>query len=118
PISGPWRAFQRWAEAPRIQGAHGSTVELVFAILALVLLVYCIRRRPVAETLFAALVVVPPLCSTLWSFGRLSLQAFPLFIVLGCASRRRPAWSMAWFVPATAGMCFLSAYYAAWWWAG
>jgi hypothetical protein len=93
-------------------------VELIFAILALVLLVYCVRRRPVAETALAALVVLPPLSSTLWSFGRLSLQAFPLFIVLGCWASRRPAWSWVYFLPAAAGLGRLAATYSAWWWAG
>jgi hypothetical protein len=116
--SGPWQAFLRWAEAPTLHGAHGSTVELIFAILALVLLVYCVRRRPVAETALAALVVLPPLSSTLWSFGRLSLQAFPLFIVLGCWASRRPAWSWVYFLPAAAGLGRLAATYSAWWWAG
>ncbi len=116
--SGPWRAFVRWAEDPRLHGAHGSTVELIFAVLALVLLVYCVRRRPAAETVFAGLVILPPLGSTLWSFGRLSLQAFPLFIVLGCWIAKRPARAIAWLVISAAGMAALAALYAAWWWAG
>jgi hypothetical protein len=117
-LSGPWRAFVRWAEEPRFHGAHGSTVELVFALLALALLVGVARRRPRAEAALTALVVVPPLCSTLWSFGRLSLQAFPLFIVLGGWAARRPWASLAYFVPAAAASAGLMAWFAAWWWAG
>jgi hypothetical protein len=117
-LSGPWRAFIRWAEEPRIHGAHGSTVELAFAILALILLLVVIRRRSLAESAFAAAVVIPPLGSSLWSFGRLSLQAFPLFIVLGEWAARRPLLSLVYFIPATAGSMILMAYYAAWWWAG
>ncbi len=116
--SGPWRAFVRWSEDPRLHGAHGSTVELIFAVLAVVLLVYCVRRRPAAETIFAGLVILPPLCSTLWSFGRLSLQAFPLFIVLGGWLAGRPARAVAWLVVSAGGMAALAAFYAAWWWAG
>ncbi len=117
-FSGPWRAFIRWAEEPRIHGAHGSTVELAFAILALLLLLVVIRRRPLAESAFAAAVVIPPLGSSLWSFGRLSLQAFPLFIALGGWAARWPLLSLLYFLPATAGSMTLMAYYAAWWWAG
>lgn len=117
-LSGPWKAFIRWAEEPRIHGAHGSTVELTFAILALVLLLVVVRRRPLAESAFSAAVVIPPLCSSLWSFGRLSLQAFPLFVALGEWAARRPLLSLLYFLPATAGSMILMAYYAAWWWAG
>ena len=116
--SGPWQAFLRWSEAPTVHGAHGSTVELLFAVLAITLLIFCVRRRPLAETALAALVILPPLGSTLWSFGRLSLQAFPIFIVLGAWASRRPAWSVAYFIPATTGLGVLAAYYAAGWWAG
>ncbi len=93
-------------------------MELVLALLALILLVFAIRRRPVSESVFAALVILPPLGSTLWSFGRLSLQAFPLFIVLGCWLARRPSWAAVWLLPSAAGLVFLTSYYAAWWWAG
>jgi len=117
-LSGPWKAFLRWAESPRLHGAHGSTVELVLAVLALVLLLGVLAKRPVAESIFAAAVVLMPLGSTLWSFGRLSLQAFPLFIVLGGWAARRPRGSLAYFVPAGAGGLVLMRYYAAWWWAG
>jgi hypothetical protein len=116
--SGPWRAFTRWAEDPRWHGAHGSTVELLLAVLALVLLVCCVRRRPAAETLFAALVVLPPLGATLWSFGRLSLQAFPLFIVLGGWLAGSRARAVAWLLPSAAAQAALAALYAGWWWAG
>ena len=113
-----FRAFERWAEDPHLLGAHTSTVEMVLALLAIVLLVGCVRRRPLAETALAAAVVIPPLGSTLWSFGRLSLQAFPLFIVLGGLAARRPAWSLAWLLPSAAGLAFLASLYAGWWWAG
>lgn len=117
-LSGPWRAFLRWAEDPQLLGAHHSSMELALALTALVLLVFCVRRRPPAETALAALVILPPLGATLWSFGRLSLQAFPLSIVLGSWAARHKAWSLAWFVPSAAALAFLTSYYAAWWWAG
>ncbi len=117
-VSGPWRAFVRWAGNPVVHGAHGSTVELVFALFALILLMLALRRRPVAESLFAACVLVLPLCSTLWSYGRLSVQAFPIFIVAGSLAARRPAFAAACFAPAAAGSAVLMACFAAWWWAG
>ncbi len=117
-VSGPWRAFQRWAEHPQIHGAHGSTVELLFAVLVLSLLVIALWRRPPAEAIFAAFVAVPPLCSTLWSYGRLSLQAFPIFIVLGRAMARRPSFAAIYFSLGAAGSAVLMAYFGAWYWAG
>jgi hypothetical protein len=117
-VSGPWRAFTRWAEHPVIHGSHGSTVELIFAILILSLLVTAIRSRPPAESIFAGSVLVPPLCSTLWSYGRLSLQAFPAFIALGRALARRRWAAVLYVTLAAAGSAILMAYFGAWYWAG
>ena len=116
--SGPSQAFQRWAEKPTIHGTHGSTVELTFAVMALAILIFVLWKRPLAESAFAAAIVMLPLTSTLWSFGRLSLQAFPLFVVLGYWASRWPRTSWLYFVPMTAGSLVLMRYYAAWWWAG
>ncbi|MBI3447809.1 MAG: hypothetical protein HY049_02640 [Acidobacteria bacterium] len=118
PLSGPWRAFTRWAESPRLHGSHGSTVELVFAIFVLTLLLISLWRRPAAEGILAALVAVPPLCATLWSYGRLSLQAFPIFITLGEALARRPKLAAAYVAIGGAGSAVLMAYFAAGYWAG
>jgi hypothetical protein len=117
-LSGPWRAFQRWAEDPQLLGAHHSTVEALLATAAIILMIYSLRRRPPAESALAAAVILPPLCATLWSFGRLSLQAFPVFIVAGAWANDHRRWSPAWFLPSMTGLCFLTAHYAAWWWAG
>lgn len=116
--SGPWHAFVRWAQDPAVHGAHGSTVELIFAVLALLLLIKVFRERPLAESWLTSAVVLLPLCSTLWSFGRLSLQAFPIFIALGSWAARHPKLSFAWFIPSAAGGAALMAYFGAWWWAG
>jgi len=117
-LSGPWRAIVRWAEHPVIHGSHGSTVELIFAVLSIALLLVALRRRPLAESIYSAAVVIPPLCSTLWSFGRLSLQAFPLFISLGGVLARRRGLAIAYFVVAAVGSALLMAYFGAWYWAG
>jgi len=117
-LSGPWRAFTRWAEHPQIHGAHGSTVELVFALLVLALLAVVFLRRPIAESAYAGAVALPPLCSTLWSYGRLSLQAFPLFIALGGIMARRPAVAALYIAIGAAGSAALAAYFGAWYWAG
>jgi hypothetical protein len=82
------------------------------------LLVFVIRRRPLVEAVLAAVILLPPLASTLWSYGRLSLPAFPLFIVLGEWAAARPRRAAAYYLPAAAGSILLMAYFGAWWWAG
>jgi len=118
PLSGPWRAFTRWAESPRVHGSHGSTVELILAIFVLTWLLISFWRRPAAEGILAGLVAVPPLCSTLWSYGRLSLQAFPIFITLGEVLARRPKLAAVYVAIGAAGSAVLMAYFAAGFWAG
>ncbi|HEY3176684.1 MAG TPA: mannosyltransferase family protein [Candidatus Polarisedimenticolia bacterium] len=119
-LSGPWRAFTRWWEStPTAHGAHGSTLELGIAIAFILMLPFVVRRLRGSMALYAILGVVMPLCSTLWSFGRLSLTIFPAFVMIGLAwseGRRRFPVLYA-FIGATLGG-LLMALFANWWWAG
>jgi len=75
----PWRAFVRYFESgPAVHGLHGSTIELTFALAYLALLVWGFRRLRTGEWAFCAAVVLAPLCTSLFSFSRLALAAFPL----------------------------------------
>ena len=118
-LSGPWRAFQRFTEQPpQIHGAHNSLLELVTALAFLAALVPMVRRFPRSWGTHALISVLVPLCSTLWSFGRLSLLTFPAFALAGEASRRHPR-----FLPAYLSLCLplgglLMALFACGWWAG
>ena len=118
-LSGPWRAFQRFTEQPpQIHGAHNSLLELVTALAFLAALVPMVRRFPRSWGTHALISVLVPLCSTLWSFGRLSLLTFPAFALAGEASRRHPR-----FLHAYLSLClplggFLMALFACGWWAG
>jgi hypothetical protein len=88
-MGGPWRAFVRWWQSgPHAHGAHDSTLELTIAVICLALLPVALRRLRASSTVYAALAVLVPLCSTVWSFGRLSLTVFPLFAVVGIAWAR------------------------------
>ena len=80
----PGRAFVRWWQAgPTIHGAHGSVIELVMATLFLGALPAAFRRlRPSLAWYLAACIAVP-LCSTLWSFGRIASTFFPIYLLAG-----------------------------------
>jgi hypothetical protein len=118
--SGPWRALVRWWEAgPAIHGAHDSTTELVIAVAFLAGLPVVFRKLRASYAVYAAIAVLLPLCSTLWSFGRMALMAFPVFMVIGLSwaeGRSRPAVLYAAVGATLSG--FFMALFASWWWAG
>jgi hypothetical protein len=119
-LSGPWRAFVRWWEAgPTAHGSHGSTFELVVAILFLVMLGFMARRLRLSYTLYAAAGMTLALGSTLWSFSRLALTLFPFFMVIGVswAEGRRCLPTVYAFVGASLSGLMM-ALFANWWWAG
>lgn len=119
-MSGPWRAFLRWWEAgPAAHGAHDSTLELLIAVSFVAMLPVMVRRMRASMWVYAALAGLLPLCSTVWSFGRLALGVFPLFVIIGVSwaggGRRLPI--LYGFV-GTALSGLLMALFANWWWAG
>jgi len=119
-LSGPWRAFVRWWEAgPTTHGAHGSTVELVIALVCLAMLIPMVRRLRPSYTLYTAAALILALGSSLWSFSRLALTLFPFFLLIGMAwadGRRCLPTIYAWIGGTLGG--FLMALFANWWWAG
>jgi hypothetical protein len=119
-LSGPWRAFVRWWDTgPAAHGAHGSTVELIVAVVCIAMLVVMARRLRFSYTLYAAAAVALALGSTLWSFSRLSLTLFPFSMLIATAwiEGRRCLPTLYAFVGGALG-AFLMALYANWWWAG
>ena len=119
-LSGPWRAFVRWWEAgPTAHGVHGSTVELVIAVVCLAMLIVIIRRLRPSYGIFTAAALFLALGSTLWSFSRLALTLFPFFMVIGLAwsEGRRCLPTIYAFVGGSLGAFFM-ALFANWWWAG
>lgn len=119
-LSGPWQAFVRWWEAgPTAHGSHGSTFELVVAVVCLVGLVIMARRLRASYTLYTAAAMVLALGSTLWSFSRLALTLFPFFMLIGgsWAEGRRCGPILYAFLGLTiSGL--LMALFANWWWVG
>jgi hypothetical protein len=119
-LSGPWRAFVRWWEAgPTIHGAHGSTIELVVALVCLVMLIFMVRRLRPSYTLYATAAMALALGSTLWSFSRFSVTLFPfsMFIGYAWAGGRRCLSIHYAFIGGGLGAFFM-ALFANWWWAG
>ncbi|MGD9252315.1 MAG: mannosyltransferase family protein [Holophagae bacterium] len=119
-LSGPWQAFVRWWEAgPVAHGSHGSTFELVMALFCLVVLVFMARRLRPVYTVYTAACMALALGSTLWSFSRLAVTLFPLFMVIGlwwADGRRCLVAAYAVFGATASGL--LMALFANWWWAG
>lgn len=119
-FSGPWRAFVHWWEAgPTAHGAHGSTFELVVALVCLAMLAFMAFRIRPSFTLYAGAAVMVALGSTLWSFSRLTVTLFPFFMLIGIAwSKGRRCLPVCYaFVGGTVGG-LLMALFANWWWAG
>ncbi len=119
-LSGPWRAFVRWWETgPTAHGAHGSTVELIVAVMCLVMLFFMARRLRPSYTLYTAAGMTLALGSSLWSFSRLALTLFPFFMLIGMAwaEGRRCLPTVYGLVGATAAGFFM-ALFANWWWVG
>jgi Gpi18-like mannosyltransferase len=119
-LSGPWRAFVRWWEAgPSAHGAHGSTVELLVAVVCLAMFVVMIRKLRPSYTLYCGAALALALGSTLWSFSRLVVTLFPFFMLIGTAwsDGRRCLPTLYAFVGGTLGGLFM-ALFANWWWVG
>jgi hypothetical protein len=119
-LSGPWRAFVRWWEAgPSAHGAHGSTVELIIAVVCLAMFVVMVRRLRPSYTLYSGAALTLALGSTLWSFSRFALTLFPFFMLIGMtwADGRRCLPTLYAFVGGTLGGLFM-ALFANWWWVG
>ena len=119
-LSGPWRAFVRWWEAgPTAHGAHGSTIELVVAVVCVGMLVFMARRLRSSYTVYAAAGVTLALGSTLWSFSRIALPLFPFFMLIGAAwaNGRRCLPALYAFTGAILSGLLVSLF-ANWWWAG
>jgi len=119
-LSGPWRAFVRWWEAgPTAHGAHGSTYELITALICLTMLVFMVRKLRPSYTLYCAACMAVALGSSLWSFSRLALTLFPFFMLIGVswAEGKRCLPVLYAFLGAMLSGLFV-ALFANWWWVG
>jgi hypothetical protein len=119
-LSGPWRAFVRWWEAgPSAHGSHGSTYELVVALLCLAMLVMMAKKLRPSYTLYCGACMAVALGSSLWSFSRLALTLFPFFMLIGVSwsEGKRCLPVLYALMGATLSGLFM-ALFANWWWVG
>jgi hypothetical protein len=117
-LAWPWTFLVEYVQGPHAHGRTGSTVDLVMALLCLGLLPAVFRRAGTASGLFATAALLLPLSSGLFSFSRLALAAYPLFLVLGVGWARR--WEIR-LALAAVGLPFAGlfmALYGTGWWVG
>jgi hypothetical protein len=118
PTSGPWRAFVRYFDAPRIHDAHHSTIDLACALLFLAALPVLWRRLRTSEAAWATAAILLPLGSSLWSFTRFAASIYPFHVAVAAStedSERRFTSFIVALLPL--GGLFM-ALFAAWWWVG
>jgi hypothetical protein len=112
----PLYAFVRFFNNPiAIHGQHNSLIDFFFASFSLLALALSIRRLPGPYVLYAAIMVLFPLSSTLFSFSRLLLCNFPLFLFLGTVPRW-PGQAIQ-FISAML-LAFFMAAFSVWYWVG
>jgi hypothetical protein len=112
----PGQAFVRfWKGGPRWHGYENSIFDASLAVLALGSLPFAFSRLRLSYALFTTTSVLVPLCSSLVSFSRVVLGAFPCFILLALYTKRRAV-----FLPVltTSGILLglLTVMFATWRW--
>jgi hypothetical protein len=89
-VSWPWLPFLRlWNGSPALHGYDNLMYDASLAILAIVSLPMAFRQLRLSYGLYALASVVLPLTTSLVSFSRILLGAFPCFMVLALGTRRR-----------------------------
>jgi len=116
-MSGPWKAFVRFFDAPAFHGSHNSGVDFAVAVLAIAGTIWFARKLRPSCTLLSACLVLVPLCTTLWSFTRLAAVVFPLFVGLALVAEERPAVRYAYLALAPVLMGLYMVLFASWSWA-
>lgn len=117
-VSGPWRAFARYLESPRLHDAHHSTIDLVLAVLLVASLPLLYLRLRRSYALYATAAILVPLTSTLWSFSRFAATIFPIHVLLATLAGPSPRRLAAYMAVSLPLLGFFMALYAAWWWVG
>jgi len=119
-LGGPWNAFVRWWQAgPAVHGGADSTIELCLALFILALLPLMFRYLRPSYLVYMAVLLELSLGSTLWSFGRLVLGMFPVFVLAGILWEK--GWNRAvtsYLLVGTVLSAFFMTLFATWWWVG
>jgi hypothetical protein len=118
PTSGPWRAFVRYFDSPRIHDAHHSTIDLVCALLFLAALPVIWRRLRTSESAWATVAILLPLGSSLWSFTRFAASIYPFHVAVAVSTENSERRFMSWIAAMLPIAGLFMALFAAWWWVG
>jgi hypothetical protein len=118
PTSGPWRAFVRYFDGPRIHDAHHSTIDLVCALLFLAALPVIWRRLRTSEAAWATVAMLLPLGSSLWSFTRFAASIYPFHVSVALSTESSERRFTSWIVAMLPLGGLFMALFAAWWWVG
>jgi Gpi18-like mannosyltransferase len=113
PLYGIVRFFQ---SDIAIHGQHNSMIDFSFAMLHLVILVLSLSKITAPYWIYSLLILFVPLSSSLFSFSRLSLVNFPLFLYLGGKVTGR--WSFGLLTLFAMLLAFFMAAFANWFWVG
>jgi len=115
----PAYAFVRWfREGPTIHGAGTSCIEAMVAMVLLAFLVLAFKKIPPSLALYSAVGLAIPLSSTLWSFGRISSNLFPLYLLLGFIWVERRPWARVLFGLSAMLALVAMFFFGAGWWVG
>ena len=113
----PLYAIVRFFANPiAIHGQHNSLIDFSFALLHLLGLIFSFRRLPLPYCIYSLICIFFPLSSTLFSFSRLGLANFPLFLYLG--SQLSGRWAFALQTLFAMLLAFFMAAFANWYWVG
>lgn len=112
----PLYALVRFFRHPMaIHGQHNSIIDFSFALFNLGILAVSFRKLPFPYYLYSIIFILFPLSSTLFSFSRLCLANFPMFLFLGQSSwGRSPLLSVSFAML----QAFFFAAFANWYWVG
>jgi len=89
-VGWPGQAFVRfWESGPRWHGYNNSVFDAALAILALSSLPFIFRHLRLSYGLYVAASVLVPLSTSLVSFSRILLGAFPCFILIAATTTRK-----------------------------
>ncbi|HJZ10986.1 MAG TPA: mannosyltransferase family protein, partial [Acidobacteriota bacterium] len=99
-----------------IHGQHNSIIDFSFAMFHLLILALSFRMITAPYWIYSLLILLVPLSSSLFSFSRLGLVNFPLFIYLGGKITGR--WSFALQTLFAMLLTFFMAAFANWFWVG
>ena len=115
----PPAIFQELGNGPwALMASRRSFVELAAAVLFVVLGVLAFRYLPLSVAAYGLGATLLPLWTSLFSFSRLSLASFPVFMTAGALLRRRPAAARGWEVFFAVVLGLFAVLYFTWNWIG